>query len=46
MKWALRIIALVITTLCGIAFLFFVFGLLLNYNYEHHRFLPFVVEEG
>jgi hypothetical protein len=46
MKWALRIIALVITTLCGIAFLFFVFGLFLNYNYEHHRFLPFVVEEG
>jgi len=46
MKWALRIFALVITTLCGIAFLFFVFGLFWNYNYEHHRFLPFVVEEG
>jgi hypothetical protein len=46
MKWALRILALAIATLCGVAFLFFVFGPFLNYNYEHHRFLPFVVEEG
>ena len=46
MKWALRIFALVTATVCGIAFLAFIVGLLLNYNYEHHRFLPFVVEEG
>jgi hypothetical protein len=46
MKWALRLLALASTTVCGIAFLFFAIGLLLNYNYEYHRFLPFVVEEG
>jgi hypothetical protein len=46
MKWALRILALVTATVCGIAFPIFIVGLLLNYNYEHHRFLPSVVEKG
>jgi len=43
MKWAVRILALVSATVCGIAFLIEIVTLLLNYNYEHHRFLPWVV---
>jgi hypothetical protein len=43
MKWALRILALAGTTVCGIAFLLDAGLLLNNYNYEHHRFLPFAV---
>jgi len=43
MKWTVRILALVGTTVCGIAFLIDVVTLLLNYNYEHHRFPPYIV---
>jgi cell division protein FtsW (lipid II flippase) len=44
MKWALRILALAITTVCGISFLGHICFLLLDYNYEHRRFPPFVKE--
>jgi hypothetical protein len=43
MKWTLRLLALASTTVCGIAFLMDIATLLLNYNYEHHRFPPYVV---
>jgi hypothetical protein len=46
MKRALRLFALAGITVCGITFLMDAVGLLLNYNYEHHRFLPFIVEHG
>jgi len=46
MKLALRLLALIVTTVCGIAFLMDIATLLLNYNYKHHRFLPFIVEHG
>ncbi len=46
MKWALRLLVLVSTTVCGIAFLIDIVTLLLNYKDEHHRFLPFIVERG
>jgi hypothetical protein len=43
MKWTIRILALVGTTVCGIVFLHDLATLLLRYNYEHHRFPPYVV---
>ncbi|HWY23064.1 MAG TPA: hypothetical protein VNX26_17700 [Candidatus Acidoferrum sp.] len=43
MMWTLRLLALASTTVCGVAFLIDIVTLLLNYNYEHHRFPPFVV---
>jgi hypothetical protein len=46
MKRALRLFALASATVCGIAFLLDIVTLLLNYNYKHHRFLPFIVERG
>ena len=46
MKWALRIVSLVAATISGIGFLASLVILLLNYNFEHHRFVPFVVEDG
>jgi len=45
MKWTLRLLALASTTVCGIAFLMYIVTLLLNYNYEHHRFPPYVVPD-
>jgi uncharacterized membrane protein HdeD (DUF308 family) len=46
MKWTLRILALVIATVCGIAFLGHICLLPLNYNFAHHRFYPGVFENG
>jgi len=43
MKWTVRILALVSTTVCGIAFLIEIVALLVSYNYKHHRFPPWVV---
>jgi hypothetical protein len=43
MKWTVRILALVGTTVSGIALLIDVVTLLLNYNYAHHRFPPYIV---
>jgi hypothetical protein len=46
MKLVLRLLALIVATVCGIAFLIDIATLLLNYNYKHHRFLPFIVERS
>jgi hypothetical protein len=46
MKWTLRLLALTGVTVCGICFLLSAGLLLNNYNYEHHRFYPYVVEHG
>jgi hypothetical protein len=45
MNWILRLLALASTTVCAIAFLIETVTLLLNYNYQHHRFPPFVVRD-
>jgi hypothetical protein len=44
MKWTLRLLALASTTVCGMFVLTFVCLLPRNYNFEHHRFLPFVTK--
>jgi hypothetical protein len=41
MRWALQILALVGITACGFAFLACIATLLLNYDYQHHRLMPF-----
>jgi hypothetical protein len=44
MKWTLRLLALASTAVCGMVVLTFVCLLPRNYNFEHHRFLPFVTK--
>jgi hypothetical protein len=43
-KYSLRVLALVSTTLCGLFFLGEVIKLLSAYNYTHHRFAPALVK--
>jgi hypothetical protein len=44
MKYSLRLLALVSSTLCGLFFLDKIINLLFDYNYTHHRFAPALVK--